>query len=328
MRRILDFFQTRRGAKVAVLCHQRPDGDAFGSVVGLAEILSANGFDAHAVNPLPYPDHLSFVDPNGIVRLHSEPDWHVHYDCVAVLDCGEITRLEEINRAALRELPVCTVDHHASSTTGIGEAVWIHPAASSTGEMVVQLADAAGWVIPAAAAQALWVAIVTDTGRFSYENTTAPCLAAARRCVELGARPQDASAKLYQCVSVAERVLQGLVLSRMELLEGGKLAVSWLMRKDFIAARSGVQDTQNLISLLRDTAGVEAAVFLYEPVSGDRSDGIKISCRTAAPHNCLELVGSFGGGGHERAAGCTLPGGIDAARATITEAARKAFFGR
>ncbi len=326
MRQVLDFLHAHRGARVAVLCHQRPDGDALGSAVALAEILSANGYAADAVNPLPFPDYLAFVDPNGVARIHADPDWHNRYDCVAVLDCAEASRLEEINRAAAQTLPACTIDHHASSTTGIGEAVWIRPDASSTGEMVLRLADAAGWSIPPAAAQALWVAIVTDTGRFSYENTTAACLDAARRCVELGANPQAASARLYQSVSVAERTLQTLVLSRMELLENGCLAVSWLTRKDFIAARSGVQDTQNLISLLRDTAGVEVAVFLYEPVSGEQPGVVKVSCRTAAPHNCLALVRQFGGGGHERAAGCTLPAPLDAARATATEAARKAFF--
>lgn len=324
MQAILDFLSSRRGEKIAILTHQRPDGDALGSAVGLAGALTDAGYQAVAVNPLPFPDYLAFIDPRGMVKMHSEPDWHKQYDCVGIVDCGEAGRLEEINRAAVGNLPVFTIDHHVSSV-GLG-ASWIRADASSTGEMIVQLCDEAGWPISPDTAQALWVAIVTDTGRFCYENTTAACLEAARRCVESGARPSDASAVLYQSVSVAERKLQAMVLSRMELLEDGRLAVSWLKREDFIRARSGIQDTQNLISLIRDTDGVEAAVFLYEPMAGEDKGEVKVSCRTRAPHSCLDLVCRFGGGGHERAAGCTVSGPIDQVRAALTEAARSAFF--
>ncbi len=325
MQRILDFLLPFAGKRIALLAHQRPDGDALGSAVGLADILSHNGYTAHVVNPLPFPAYLSFIDPGGRVQMRPESDWHARYDCVGVLDCGEAGRLDEVNRAAVNQLPAFTIDHHASSE-GLGAARWICPTASSTGEMVVRLADAAGWRMPPGAAQALWVAIVTDTGRFCYENATAACLDAARRCVEQGAKPSDAAARLYQCVSVAERRLQALVLSRMELLEGGRLSVSWLRREDFKKARSGIQDTQNLISLIRDTEGVEAAVFLYEPMSAEARDEVKVSCRTSSPHNCLELVGRFGGGGHERAAGCTISGSIESARGVVVPAAVQAFF--
>lgn len=322
MRTVLDFLNRHEGKRVALLLHQRPDGDALGSGLGLADALERRGWHARVVNPGPLPGYLEFLGGEGLIATHPEAEWHREYDCLGILDCGEEGRLDEASRGAVGRLPTFTIDHHASSE-GVGEAVWVEPEASSTGEMVVRLCREAGWEVSAFAAQALWTALVTDTGRFSYENTSVAALEAAAFCVGRGASPSAAAVHLYQSVGVGERKLEAAVLARMELLAGGRLATSWLGREDFIRAGSGVEGSQNLINLLRDTTGVEAAVFLYEAPGGD---GVKASFRTRAPLDCLDVVRQFGGGGHQRAAGCALRMSMDEARGTIVDAAIRAYF--
>ena len=326
MQSVSDFLHQRQGAKIALVVHQRPDGDALGSAVGLADTLTSQGWPTRVVNPRPLPAYLGFIAYADLVAFHEEENWADNYDCLGVLDCGEISRLDEHNRPAVDRLPTFTIDHHASTVTGLGQAVWVEPDASSTGEMITRFCRDAGWPVSARAALGLWTAVVTDTGRFSYENTSAAALEAARFCVECGASPSVAADNLYQSVSLAERKLQTTVLLRMEVYEQGRLAVSWLRAQDFVQAKSGVEDSQNLINILRDTTGVEVAIFLYEPAMPNMEGVIKASFRSRAPLDCLKVVHQFGGGGHQRAAGCTLSGPMEEARKTILAAARQAYF--
>ncbi len=261
------------------------------------------------------------VAPDSIAHF-DRPDWWREFDLLGVLDCGDADRLDESNREAAQNLPTFTIDHHATSR-GLGTA-WIEPDASSTGEMAVRLIRAAGWPLTPAAAQALWTAIATDTGRFSYENTSAAALDAARECVLAGALPAETAAHVYQAVTPAERLLQGRVLERMEFREDGRLALSWLDRRDFSEAGPGSEATEDLVNLLRDTSGVEAAVLLSE-LPG-RNGSIKVSLRTASPHDATGVAGRFGGGGHARAAGCSVPGPMDEAKQRLADTAAAMFF--
>ena len=322
MNTIIDFLNKRPACRVALAVHQRPDGDALGSGTGLAGVLEERGYHARIVNAMPLPADLSFMLDPRLHAYHDSTDWWKEYDCLGVLDCGEEGRLDEINRCALEHLPTFTIDHHASSP-GLGEARWIEPDASSTGEMVVRLCRTAGWPLRPASAQALWTAVVTDTGRFSFENTTADALEAARDCVLAGASPAVAAASLYQSVSLAERRLQRLALDRMELFADNRMAVTWLVASDFADVGCGVAEAKNLVNILRDTKGVEVGIFLYEvPGGGD----VKASFRTRSPHDAISVTRRFGGGGHQRAAGCSYHGSMEAAKKAITEAALETYF--
>lgn len=323
---ILAFLESRKTARIALGMHQRPDGDALGSAMGLADMLRRCGHDVKVFSSAPLPDNLSFIVNPSLVLNDAGSGWWRDFDCFGVLDCGEIGRLEESAQEIPSYLPTFTIDHHASSA-GVGQAIWLEPEASSTGEMVIRLANRAGWSISPFAAQALWTALITDTGCFCYENTSPTAMEAARDCLRAGASPSLTATKLYQSVSVPERRLQLLVLERMEVLAGGRLAVSWLTGDDFVRAGIGVEGAQNLVNLLRDTAGVEVAIFLYEPGGASAEpQAVKASFRTRSPHDALAVTRRYGGGGHQRAAGCSLPGPIAKAKQTMLEAALGEYF--
>lgn len=324
---IIDFLNANQGKPTALVCHQRPDGDALGSAIALADVLTRRGTPTHVVNPGKIPQYLQFLcTDNNLIAIHPEPDWHRHYACLGILDCGETSRLPPENRTATEQLPTFNIDHHVTSD-GVGSALWIQPDASSTGEMVAKLCQTAGWEISPLAATALWTAIVTDTGRFCYENTSVPSLEAALFCMRHGADPARAAEQIYQSVTWTERQLQRTVLDKMELHHDGMTAMACLTREEFRRANSGVEGAQNLVNLLRDTAGVNVAAFLYEPPEpGDPELPIKVSFRTRTPYSALDIVRQYGGGGHERAAGCSLPGPMESARETILKAIDAAWF--
>ncbi|MDR1520346.1 MAG: DHH family phosphoesterase, partial [Planctomycetota bacterium] len=194
---IISLLGKNPASRLALSGHSRPDGDSLGACFALAEILRSLGHAALVVNPGPISGKLSFLTRPEWIANPGHPGWWRDFDLFGVLDCGEIDRLPEINREAAAKLPAFNLDHHASSA-GLGQAVWIDPAASSTCELVVRLARTAGWDIPPGAAQALWTGIVSDTGRFSQENATPAALEAARLCLLAGAKPVLTDIHLFQ----------------------------------------------------------------------------------------------------------------------------------
>ena len=328
MQDVIDFFRANRGSRFALTAHMRPDGDAIGSAVGLAAILRRAGFSAEPVNFFPIPERFVFLVEGWPSSGRVAPGWADGFDCLVMLDCGEWSRLDQTAREAEGRLKVACIDHHASSQ-GAGEAVWLEPDASSTGELVARLALAAGWEMPPDAAQALWAAIITDTGCFCYENTGVATLDAARECLIRGANPALASRRLHQS-TWGERLLQARVLDRLQFFEAGRLAVTWLSERDFHDAGAGAEGVQDLVNLVRDTAGVDVAIFLYEmpKPTPDSPFSTKVSIRTVAPYDAIELAGRHNGGGHHRAAGCAVPLSLDDAKALITADAQDAYFAK
>lgn len=324
---VIEYFLRNRDKRFALTGHQRPDGDSIGSVLGLASILNGAGFSARPVNLVPVPRKLQFLFGEAAPEPVLDGDWTNEFDCLVVLDCGDWDRLDAINQLARGRLEAVTIDHHVTSR-GIGAAVWIEPSASSVGEMVVRLARRAGWEIPADAAQGLWTAILTDTGRFAYQNTTPAAMEAAGYCLTRGADPDRVSCELYQNVPRAERTIQTRALNRMEFFAEGRLAVTWIMRQDYRDAGCGSEGSQDMINLLRDTTGVEVAIFLSE-TSQTLDDGrpaVKASLRTADPFDAIAVASQFQGGGHRRAAGCTILLPIAEARDAIVRKALQEYF--
>ena len=179
----------RRFRRVLITAHIRPDGDAVGSSIAMARMLKANGWEPTvALSPLGMGppkfllDYATCVAPTNVKARD--------YDCALLLDCGGPDRLPDPLRDAVAKLPTCVIDHHATSKP-YGIARWVVPDASSTGELVYRFAARWKWEIDLPTAEALWVALVTDTGRFAYSCTHPSTLRAA---ADLLARGVDSSA--------------------------------------------------------------------------------------------------------------------------------------
>jgi len=191
---------------------------------------------------------------------------------------------------------------------------WVDPSCSSVGEMVHRLATSAGWAIPAEAATCLYVAILTDTGRFAFSNTTAASLRAAADLVDLGAEHVLAAERIYQENSPALIALRAEALGTLKLYADGRIAV---MRVTLdMLARTGVDpiDTHDLADEPRSVRGAQVGVLLRE--MGPPAE-VKISLRAHSGVNIEPVARKLGGGGHRQAAGCEVPGGMDEVEKTV-----------
>ena len=308
---------------VWIAAHERPDGDALGSALGLSRLLTARGRDARLIGLEPIPPALAFLPAESDRRVRpgeQPPEGAV----LAMLDCCEAARLSSMGRDWVARLPVATIEHHAVvAGAPLGETHWIDTRASSTGELVSRMALTAGWAMPPPAAAALWVAIASDTGRFCFSNTTPRTMRVAAELLARGADPAELSEHAWFSPSRAEVLLKARAMLSLSLRYGGRLACVRLSRADFDAVGAGPECAQEVANAVRGVDGARALFFFYELAPGR----VKLSVRTSAPLEAGRFCQTFGGGGHDLAAGCAFEGSsLDGAEARALEAAGRLFF--
>lgn len=312
-----DWLETlERARSIAVIAHEKPDGDALGAALGLARIWRARGRTARTVGFQPLAPRYTFLPTADELEAPSE-EWLAGVDAVVSLDAATAERLGDFAAAARGRVPLLNLDHHDDNTR-FGDNDWVDPTASSSGEMVLRLARVQGWPLPLPAAEALWVAIVTDTGRFAYEKTSAETLRLAADLIDAGVRPDLLEERIYQSLTWKEHSLRLRALEHLRLFAGGRIAALYLTRGDLRDLACGPQHAEEIVNLGRQLLGVEGALFLMEDMVEERT---KLSVRTKGAFNAQALCARFGGGGHPRAAGCHLPGLLPATLETaIAEA--------
>lgn len=288
----------RPGERFVVTAHHNPDGDAIGSMLGLARALRAAGQDvalAHP-DPEPVPSDLAFLPVPGEKIATSPPDDLADRVLVAV-DCASEHRLwhEPVHEGARL---VVNIDHHQDNTR-FGDLNLIEPLASSTAEVIVGLIAAAGWPLTADVAAPLYVGLVTDSGRFGYSNTRPEAHRVAAALIEAGVDPAEMSQRLYEEQPLERLLLTGRALERSRLLADGRMLGAVLRRDDFAAA--GGDDTEGIVEVMRGVRGIHAAAFVREA----GPDGSwRASLRSANPAiDVSEIARGQGGGGHRMAAG-------------------------
>jgi phosphoesterase RecJ-like protein len=292
----------RDGGGLVVTTHENPDGDALGSLVAAARTLRLAGRDVvpFLVAGSAMPQEYGWLDDLRDVQRELPADWRER--TLLALDCGSAARtgLSDEQLASFRG--VVNVDHHHDNP-GYGTAAVVDPAAPCCTVMVRRLLDELGAPLDDVARQAVYVGLVTDTGRFSYSNTSAAALREAARLVEEGVRPHEIFGRVFEDVPVAKARLLGIALSRLELRLDGRLALTWLLREDFAAAGAEEPFSEGIIEHVRALRGVEVAALLREPrdASGPR---FKASLRSKTPEIDVSRVARLGGGGgHVQAAG-------------------------
>lgn len=292
------------GAKrILISGHVRPDGDSLGSMIALAHALSALGKKAAGVvesrKTLGGPGFLRGVDD----LLEPADLAGRRFDLLLAVDCATFDRLPECVRGAAAGIPLwINIDHHCTNDFFAG-INWVRPRASSAGELVWRLIRKAGWPFDDIAAEALWVAVATDTGRFAYDTTSASTLRCGADLVARGVRTAFINDRLYcsfsrVAVELKRRAYQTLAVE-------GDLAWVQLTGRDFAEVGGTKADAEDVVEIPRSLVGNKVALFFYGPE--DNAPGeTRISIRTRAPFDATELAGKFGGGGHLRAAGCTV----------------------
>jgi bifunctional oligoribonuclease and PAP phosphatase NrnA len=282
--------------------HENPDGDALGSLLAAKLGLSGLGKDAvmYLYGQVPLPAEYGFMDLDGLKR-DLPPD--VGERVLIALDCANESRIGADHRALLEASPlVVDIDHHHDNTR-FGDVNVIVPDASSTGEILRDLLRLIQVELSPEIAEALYIALVTDTGRFQYTNTTPRALRLAAELVEAGANLHRVFQGVYESVEFAKLKLLARALGRAEVYEGGRLVIAYLLRDDFLEVGAVEPYSEGIIDYLRAVEGSDMAVLIREPPTRGGPKH-RVSLRSRGDELDVSAIArKAGGGGHRQAAG-------------------------
>ena len=298
--------------ELAVACHVSPDGDALGSMLGLARAAAAAGKPVVASfgSPFSVAAQYDFLDLSPLVPPRHFP---AAPDVMVVVDVAAPDRLGELAGPASRAGTLVVLDHHATNP-GFGHVVVVDPTAAATAELVYHLIRRLGWPLDRETATALLAGIVSDTGRFQYSSTAPGVLRVAAGLVAAGARPEAIGQRLYEWRPFGYLKVAAAVLGRAQLEDG--LLWSVLYEADIAAAGVGPEDLDALIDDLRVAREAQVTALIKE-VAG----GWKVSLRSRGRVDVGAIAARHGGGGHHNAAGFNTGAEPAAVIAAIREAA-------
>ena len=308
----------RANERFLVVTHESPDGDALGSLLAMTLALRSLGKDAfmYMAGELPLPREYGFMRLEGLSR--NAPSDVAERVLVAV-DCAKAERIGDPEVATKAPL-VINVDHHHDNTR-FGDLNLIVADASSTGEVLRDIFTELGVALTPEIAEPLYIALVTDTGRFQYSNTTPKALRLAAELVDAGADVHAVFQQVYESLEFAKLKLLARALDLAEVLEGGRIVVSHLLRDDFAEVGAAEPYSEGIIDYLRAVEGAELAVLIREPPR-DTGPARKVSLRASIDELDVSAIARlFEGGGHRQAAGFSS----DKSVAEITEIIRQGF---
>lgn len=309
------------GAKrILVSGHLSPDGDSLGSMIALARLLRNAGFEAYAtadLNALGKPGFLEGVaDLIPVRKLRRQRK----FDLFVAVDCASFERMPPEVRPVAEKLPKICIDHHVTNDGSFADVSIVDPEASSTGELVWRFAKWNEWRPDAAVAEALWVAIVTDSGRFAYDSTKPGTMRAAGDLLKYGVRTALVNDILYGTFPRKAIELKRIAWRSLHIWKNRRVAEVTLTRDDFRAVRGTKADAEDVIEIPRSVARNEIALFFYQ--IPDRTHETRCSIRTRGDWDATSLAARFGGGGHLRAAGCTIRASMGAAKRQMRAAVK------
>ena len=285
-----------RAHHVLIASHVFPDGDALGSQLALGDILESLGKKVYYYSEEFVSAMYEFMP--GSEKLRNDLSDIAPFAAAVAVDCGDRFRLGHKMDYLLQIQPFIAIDHHAGHRD-FGDIRWVEADRSSTAEMIYDLALALDADISYNAAYCLYTAIVSDSGGFKYESTTAYTFQVASNLIDRGVVPSEVAGKLYDNYSVHRLRLLEKVLGSLELYVQGQVAVIAATNDMFVASGAKPEDTEEFINLPRALRSVKVAVFFKETPEGH----IKASLRAKGECDVSQVAAKFGGGGHRNAAG-------------------------
>lgn len=305
-----------------LVSHIRPDCDALGSELGMAEVLRAVGKQVRIINAHRTPPALKFLDPAERIEVLGDDveAEDVSADCIMVLDTSAWAQLGDMGDVIRNSLAdKIVLDHHVGEDD-LGATMYKDYQAEATGQLVVQAADALGVPLNRTMGVPIFAAIATDTGWFRFASVTPATFRAIARLVDVGVVPSELYADLYERDTLGRLKLRGIILSRTEAELDGALMHTYVTKEDFTATGAQPSDTEDAINMTLGVRGAQAAVILIEQLRG----GFKLSFRSRCGMDCNAVAQIFGGGGHKAAAGAFIEGTLEEVRERVVSVVREA----
>lgn len=305
----------KRYDRIVLTTHIRPDGDALGSEVALAQALLRLGKDIRCVNTSPLPPRYDFLDPDRRLLHHYSDTGESTYllrdaQALIILDLSSWSQLGRFGDW-VRQFrgPRLVIDHHVSRDHDLAQTFLVDTSIEATGRLVFEAINHLKVQIDSQIATGILTAIAMDTGWFRHPNTKADTLRIIADLIDAGAPISDIFKKIFERNTLGRLKLVGETLASLKTDFDGRIAWATVTREALNKVGAIPSDTEDLVDHTVSILGVELGFLLMELPAG----GIKLSLRSRGPIDCCELAGKFGGGGHRAAAGATLPEPIDKA---------------
>ncbi len=293
--------ELRTAERFLLTTHEGPDGDALGSLLAMQEILTALGKDSVmflGAKEFPLPVEYRFLP---LEEVFHEPPADVVERTLVFLDCGNIDRMP-VAFLQRDEARILNIDHHHDNTR-FGTVNLVDTSASCTAEIVFGLLKRLDVGLTPGLALALYVGLVTDTGRFMYESTGPEAHRMAAELIEAGIDVHDVYRRLYERVPIEKLRLISRALDGIERYDGGRLAVAYISAADYEASGADEVLTEGVIDFVRSLEGAQIAAVIRDKTDGGAA-ARKVSLRsTNGSVDVSAIARKYGGGGHARAAG-------------------------
>ena len=299
---------------LVILTHMNPDGDAIGSSLALYCSLLKLKKDVDVI----VPEHSSIYNflPR-INDLKKEPTKE-QYDIAIALDCGDIKRLNGFSESFENAKCKISIDHHEINTM-FADYNFVNPASPACAQILITVIEALGVAIENEIGTSLLTGILTDTGGFKYPATSAETFEFTAELLRKGVKVSDIYKRVLQTISKKSFELRKVAINRLELLENGKIAFTYITNKDMETVEAEEGDHEGIVDIGRDIEGVEVSIFLKETEDGT----YKISLRSNEYVNVADIALLFNGGGHIRAAGGSITGTIEQSKERLVAECKK-----
>jgi bifunctional oligoribonuclease and PAP phosphatase NrnA len=308
------------GRRVALSTHLNADGDGCGSETALARMLAAHGLVPRIVNPTPWPEMFDFLLGDDVDDQTARGSRALRdIDLLIVLDISDVKRLGVLtDTVRALTIPKLVIDHHIDSDEPAGPIVVADTNACATAELVYDVAAVLRWPLNAAMARSLYTGMLTDTGGFRFSNTTPRCLAVAAQLLACGVDPEDMYTRIYASAPAGRVRLMADVLGTLQVDES--VGLSWLSMSPDALERHAVraEDLDGIVEHARSVAGTRLALF-FRDLGHNK---VKVSFRSTGSTDVNAFARTFGGGGHAKAAGALIAGGLGEVRDKVVAAAR------
>lgn len=288
----------RRAPSVVVCAHVRPDGDAIGSVLGLTIALRELGIPAipTLADARPAPSTYAWMPGHALYAPAADLEPPAVF---IALDTPVLDRLGEAQALAQAAETLIVIDHHPDATE-YGDIHVLDRTAAASGQLVWRLLDALELTPSPEVALCCYAALLTDTGAFAFQNTSATALRDAAEMIDAGVDPAETSRLIYQNRSVASLALEARAMSRLTVANHGRVAYAWVTDADFDETGALAEEAEHLPEAVRKIGGIDVAVLMRE-----RGDEVRVNLRAKTGADVGSVARHFGGGGHTAAAGFT-----------------------
>ncbi|MCL6632018.1 MAG: bifunctional oligoribonuclease/PAP phosphatase NrnA [Alicyclobacillus herbarius] len=296
-----------------IVTHERPDGDALGSAFAVAQMLSTLGKSWRLLVAEPMPRRFSYLP--GFARAKvAQAQADRQFTHIVAVDCADRGRFDALNAYVAKDARIVNIDHHQTNPR-YGVANYVDPLAAATCELLYHVARQLGLPLTVELATCLYTGLLTDTGGFSLPNTTREVHEIAAVLLASGVQPYDIAEPALESRTWPQMCLLKAALAHLRVLHQGRLATLYVTRKMLAEAGANDDDAEGLVGFARSVDTVEVGLLFRETADGR----VKVSLRSKRRVDVAAIAQQFGGGGHIRAAGCTLDGPLAEAMERVTE---------